>query len=42
MSDAAPQEAASSGVTEADFKNKITEKLEATHVEIEDQSGTSP
>ena len=29
----------SSGVTEADLKAKIIEKLEATHVEIEDMSG---
>ncbi len=29
-----------SGVTEAGLKATLTEKLEATHVEIEDMSGT--
>jgi hypothetical protein len=41
MSDATPQAPASSGVTEADLKSKITEKLQATHIEIHDPSGTS-
>src|SRR5271166_5817551 len=30
-----------SGVTEAGLKATLTEKLQATHVEIEDMSGTS-
>ena len=29
-----------SGVTEADLRAKLIEKLEATHVDIEDMSGT--
>jgi hypothetical protein len=33
--------AEASGVTEADLKAKITERLQATHVEIEDMSGIS-
>lgn len=30
-----------SGVTEASLKSKLIELLQATHVEIEDMSGTS-
>jgi hypothetical protein len=31
-----------SGVTEAGLKAKIIERLQATHVDIEDMSGTLP
>jgi hypothetical protein len=34
--------AEASGVTETSLKTKITELLQATHVEIEDVSGTFP
>jgi hypothetical protein len=34
--------ATDSGITSADLKAKIEDLLQATHVEIEDQSGTPP
>jgi hypothetical protein len=39
MAETATPAVASSGVTQDQLKTKLTEKLEATHVEILDQSG---
>jgi hypothetical protein len=39
MAETAAPAAASSGVTEDQIKTKIAEQLEATHIEIQDQSG---